>query len=463
VIHDDESARLLFYGGPASALLPIGLFFAAVAWITTSGVTAIEAYLAPLCLVLGLCIFLAKSPSRACAAILSGVTDRTLATMVFAFLGAGAFGQLLVASGLVEGLVWLTGIAGIGGGAFVVASFLIAAVIATAIGTSTGTCVTVVPILYPAGVFIGAHPALLLGAIYSGARFGDNIAPISDTTIASAYTQGADVAEVVGRRLKYAFLAGAISIGLYAVSASLLSSSAEPVGKIGEADPNALLSLSMLFAPALTVVLCIRGRPLIEAIWAGIFAALGIGLLTGLFDFHDIYRLEPPKSVGGALTAGIISMRDVIFLAIFIMALVGVLREAGVLQRLALSIVRFATTPKRAELAIFVLVSLMCPLCAGNTPAMLFSGPVVRQIGTAQFIHRVRRANLMDLAGNGATENLPHINTMLALAGVMVVAHETMDVPLVSLMEIGLLSFHPFALSFVGLLAIFTGWGAKRG
>lgn len=34
-------------------------------------------------------------------------------------------------------------------------------------------------------------------AILSGAAFGDNLAPISDTTIVSAYTQGATMRDVV--------------------------------------------------------------------------------------------------------------------------------------------------------------------------------------------------------------------------------------------------------------------------
>ena len=156
-------------------------------------------------------------------------------------------------------------------------------------------------------------------------------------------------------------------------------------------------------------------------------------------------------------------MRDVIFLAIFIMGILGVLRKAGVLDALLRRLMGFATTAKRAELAIFSLVAFMCPLCASNAPAMLFAGPVVREIGERFQIHRTRRANLMDLSGNGITENLPHINTMLALAGVMVVSHEATGAPLVPLTTVGLLAFHPMMLTVVGLVSIATGWGSRRG
>jgi Na+/H+ antiporter NhaC len=457
---------LQFHGGLAGAFAPLLLFALAVTCVTAAGMITIQAYFGPLVLIVGLMIMLAKDRRGACEAMLSGVADRTLAVMIFAFLGAGVLGQLLVASGVVKAVVWLGYLAGLQGAGFVVLSFVVAAIVSTSIGTSTGTCVTVVPILYPAGVVLGAHPGLVLGAIYSGARFGDNLAPISDTTVASAFTQGAEVGEVVRTRLKYALVAAAASIALYAVAGSLLGGGELEMGEqlavpIEEyARPEALW---MLLAPALTIYLCVRGRALIQAIWYGIFSAVALGLATGTLTLSGVYAIAPPKDVGGAITVGLNSMRDVIFLAIFIMGILGALRRAGALDALMRRLMRFATTVKRAELAIFSLVAFMCPLCAGNTPAMLFTGPVVKEIGERFQIHRTRRANLMDLSGNGVTENLPHINTILALAGVMIGSHEATGAPLVPLTTVGLLAFHPMMLTVVGLTSIATGWGSRTG
>ena len=60
------------------------------------------------------------------------------------------------------------------------------------------------PLIYPAGVGSGVQPAVLVGAILGGATFGDNISPVSDTTIASATTQDADLGGVVRSRMRYA-------------------------------------------------------------------------------------------------------------------------------------------------------------------------------------------------------------------------------------------------------------------
>ena len=82
---------------------------------------------------------------------------------------------------------------------------------------------------YPAGLALGAHPGILAGAIISGAAFGDNLAPISDTTICSAASQGVDVPGVVRSRLKYALAAAALTIAAITVAGG----GAEPIRRSG--------------------------------------------------------------------------------------------------------------------------------------------------------------------------------------------------------------------------------------
>ena len=251
-----------------------------------------------------------------------------------------------------------------------------------------------------------------------------------------------------------------------AILGPILGSGSFPVAKdlsvpVAEyARPQALV---MLLAPALTISLCIRGRSLIHAIWYGILSGIAIGLFSGSLTIADLYYLRAPGEVGGAITEGLVSMGDVVFLAIFVMAVRGPLRAAGALEALVVKVRRFASTEKRAELAIFGLVTLRCPLTAGNTPAMLFCGPVVKDIGKKFQIHRTRRANLMDLAGNGVTENLPHMAAMLALAGAMMVSSETTGAPLVPILLVGALAVHSMMLTAVGLFSIATGWGSRKG
>ena len=73
----------------------------------------------------------------------------------------------------------------------------------------------VLPVLLPVAATVGANPSVVVGAIVSGAIFGDNLAPISDTTIASALTQDAEVRDVVRTRLPYSLIAVSIATAIF--------------------------------------------------------------------------------------------------------------------------------------------------------------------------------------------------------------------------------------------------------
>ena len=108
------------------------------------------------------------------------------------------------------------------GGSFVAFTFFAACVVSTATGSSIGTMFIAFPIFYPAGILMGANEMMLAGSIVSGAIFGDNLAPVSDTTIASASTQQfkdgkpADIGGVVTSRIRYSLVAGVITLAIFA-------------------------------------------------------------------------------------------------------------------------------------------------------------------------------------------------------------------------------------------------------
>jgi Na+/H+ antiporter NhaC len=131
--------------------------------------------------------------------IFDGMTQRVAATAVVAWLWAGMFADTIQAGDFVDGLVWASSAASVGAALFPALTFLFAALLATGIGTGYGTAVAFTSLVFPAGVLLGADPVLLFGAILSGAVFGDNLAPVSDTTIVSAVTQDADIGGVAER------------------------------------------------------------------------------------------------------------------------------------------------------------------------------------------------------------------------------------------------------------------------
>lgn len=95
-------------------------------------------------------------------------------------------------------------------------TFLLAAGIAFATGTSFGTMSILIPLAVPLATGLGGgDPALLAAttaAVLGGACFGDHASPISDTTVLSAAGAGVDLITHVRTQLPYALTAAAMAL-----------------------------------------------------------------------------------------------------------------------------------------------------------------------------------------------------------------------------------------------------------
>jgi len=96
-------------------------------------------------------------------------------------------------------------------------TFLIAALISFATGTSYGTMSILIPLIVPLSIqlFGDVHNVMFwatFSAIISGATFGDHCSPISDTTILSSLASGADNVDHVKTQLPYALVVGAVAV-----------------------------------------------------------------------------------------------------------------------------------------------------------------------------------------------------------------------------------------------------------
>jgi Na+/H+ antiporter NhaC len=107
--------------------------------------------------------------------------------------------------------------------------FLIAATISFTTGTSWGTMAILTPIAVPVAYslfgtgsdFSVVHIAI--GAIFSGAVFGDHCSPISDTTVMSSIFAGADHVAHVSTQIPYALVPATISGVLYLMTSLVTS------------------------------------------------------------------------------------------------------------------------------------------------------------------------------------------------------------------------------------------------
>ncbi len=184
----------------ASALLPLIvfliLFIGTGAYLTFQNVNmAFYQLSAAVAIVPAIIIAIAQFKGKlnqGIALFLQGVGESNIITMSFIYIMAGAFATVAKSIGGVDATVNF-GLSLIPVDFIVPGFFIIAAFIATAMGTSMGTIAAIAPIGLGISSQTEISSALMLGVIVGGAMFGDNLSMISDTTIAATRTQNCEM------------------------------------------------------------------------------------------------------------------------------------------------------------------------------------------------------------------------------------------------------------------------------
>lgn len=108
---------------------------------------------------------------------------------IFIFILIGALIGVWIQAGIIPSIMVL-GFKLINGSFFVPSVFVVCAIVGVAIGSGFTTISTVGIALFGIGASMNANPALVAGAIISGAVFGDKMSPLSDSTnLASAIAE----------------------------------------------------------------------------------------------------------------------------------------------------------------------------------------------------------------------------------------------------------------------------------
>ena len=346
---DQKAKRIEFRFGKVGKLAPVIVTALMIGWAAFSQ-SNVNGYVLAFFAALVTGIIFAKDEKAYGEALVYGLSKPMFAVIVLAVVLAAVSGKLISASGAVQTIAGYVVAAGFTGKLFVAATFLITCLLAFATGTSVGTYFVVIPILFPVGVMAGAAPEFMIGAIVSGAAFGDNLGPISDTTIASSATQHAELGTVVKTRMRYSLpaAAGALILFLLCSKTTDGSEAIEAVG--GQADP---VSLVMLVVPVVIIVLCMRRKHLITALSFGILAGIAVGMLFGVYRVEDVRNL----------------------------------------------LERFAKKERSTEATIVLSVGILSMITGVISVAIVALGDLVNEIGEKTGVNRYRRANLLDCTG----------------------------------------------------------------
>jgi len=151
--------------------------------------------------------------NNAIETFIAGIGHANIIAMCLIYLLAGAFAAVAKATGGVDATVAL-GLSLIPSTLLLPGFFLIAAFIATAMGTSMGTIAAVAPIALGVSQEANIDLALMAGTVISGALFGDNLSIISDTTIAATRSQGCEMRDKFRENIIFSLPAAIITIAI---------------------------------------------------------------------------------------------------------------------------------------------------------------------------------------------------------------------------------------------------------
>ncbi|WP_324825806.1 Na+/H+ antiporter NhaC family protein [Sinanaerobacter sp. ZZT-01] len=457
--------RLEFYGGVWMSFLPFIVFLALIVLTTFHWASISDGALwVPAFSALAIPFFFAKSKREYADAVIEGMASKEAIIPVVCWIFAGVFSRILRMSGLASGVAGVAAGLGVNSTLFAIVTFIASAVFATASGTGFGTIAAGMGVLYPAGIALGGNPGLLAGAIISGAAFGDNLAPVSDTTICSATSQGVDVPGVVRSRLKYALVAGAITVVAILIYGTMTAGEAGTVDSYAY-DPKTL----MMFIPVvITIYIAIKTGDIIIATTIGSLVGIVTACAFGLFDFVQIDAVDPSvpavisvhgegldRTVDGVIYTGIASMLQVCILALLLFGSISIMRKGQGDIQLLNALGKVAKTPFSAEITISLMVIVLSALMGLNAPAILavgasFAKPLAKQHGISPY----RAANLMDAQSNTLCYCLPWTPAMIYTLGFA--ADSSAPLTAVQIMPF---VFYSFAMLGVMFLSMVFGIG----
>ena len=379
--------------GQFIALLPLllflVLFIGAGVYFQTQGVDyAFYQLPAPVAIIPAIILAIVLSKQKlndALDTFMAGIGHSNIIAMCLIYLLAGAFAAVAKATGGVDATVAL-GLQFIPAQYLLPGFFIIAAFIATAMGTSMGTIAAVAPIAFGVSEEANISHVLMAGAVMSGALFGDNLSIISDTTIAATRTQGCGMKEKFRENLIFSLPAAAITLILFAV----LSSGQAHV------EPRDVNVINVL--PYLSILL-------LAVLGVNVFVVLGLGILfagiTGMVS-SDYAFLQFTKDI----YAGFGNMLEIFVLSMFVGGLAALMQQqgglafvSGLIEKL---IKRFSrkqgdASCRAAELGMAGIVALTNACVANNTVSIVVSGDIAKQLAEKHDVTPKRTASVLDI------------------------------------------------------------------
>lgn len=314
--------------------------------------------------------------------LLEGMAQPNIILMCMVFMLAGAFASTSKSIGSVDATVQF-GLQLLPPTLILPALFVISAFIATAMGTSMGTIATCAPIAVGFSSVAEIATPMALGAVVSGAMFGDNLSMISDTTIAATRSQGVSLKDKFRINVWIALPAAFITILVFALMTN------------GSHHAELTPTSKWLILPYVIVfLLAFTGLHVLAVLLIGIVLAGACGLI-----FLPDYTFS---KLNTAIYAGFVELFEIMLLSMLIGGLSILMQDQGGTKWLVERVTELSQKlqfgmQRAGEFSIGILVVIANLFVANNTIAIIMAGPVAYNIAEKYGIDPRRSASYLDI------------------------------------------------------------------
>lgn len=307
--------------------------------------------------------------------VAKGVGDKNIITMILIFLCAGVFVGVTGRESAQAVAYMMLSIAPAWMAAAIL--FIVSCFVSLAMGTSCGTITLLVPISIAVSQASGYAIPFCIGAVISGAMFGDNLSFISDTTIAACNTQGCKMKDKFKANFTIALPAAIVTLIIILV----MSFSGDP-GQIAIES----YKLIMLIPYVLVLIGGLAGINVFVVLLIGIISGTFINLLNGMSFYHLLANMG----------SGVSGMYETIMVTVLVSALCALIREYGGFDALLSFIRKIFKGNKGGQLGMGLLAGAMDIATANNTIAIVMAGPVAKEMSKDYGISKIRAASILD-------------------------------------------------------------------
>lgn len=283
--------------------------------------------------------------------ITAGVSLSIQALLILIVLGALIATWL--ASGIVPAMIYY-GLDILSPAWFLPLAVVITSATALTAGNAWAAAGTIGIAVMGVGLILGYNPAMVAGAVISGAYFGDKISPLSETTNMASGILGVELIEHIKYMMYTTIPSWVLTVILFMILGMFYGGSAENVAEIADLqarmDEIFIISPWLLLVPLIVLGIIALRVPAIPGLIVGVLlGAIVAYFIQGetLKSVSDMMIVGFEKETGHDIidellnNGGIESMMPTVALVMLAMSLGGILELSGVLAAIVNSLQKF--------------------------------------------------------------------------------------------------------------------------